>query len=199
MIEISCKFYLQKNDVTYCINIVEVIIRHQKLLQTCRELPTVALSHHMKIRELWTSGGVFGVNRYECFMENKNITFCRCKLSKNNFKPDQNFTCYKEHGGSGLTSRLKEYQKQKKGKWAVAKNYQNNLMLNLQTMFIWDKKKHTITSEMSWCNILWRAGLGYYVNDFPGTFANFYFKKFTQEIISSYADILKIFNSKASF
>ena len=132
-------------------------------------------------------------------MENKNITFCRCKLSKNNVKPDQNFTCYKEHGGSGLTFRLMEYQKQRKGKWAAAKNYQNNLMLNLQTMFIWDKKKHTITSEMSWCNILWRAGLGYYVNDFPGTFADFYFKRFTQEIISSYVDILTIFSSKASF
>ena len=114
MIDISCKFYLQKNDVTYtyCINLVEVIIRHQKLLQTCRELPTVALSYHVKIRELWTSGGVFAVNRYKCFMENKNVTFCCCKLSKNNIKPDQNFTCYKKHGSSGL--RHTEYQKQKK-------------------------------------------------------------------------------------
>ena len=83
---------------TYCINLDEVIIRHQKLLQTSRELPTVALSYHVKIR-------------YECFMENKNITFCCCKLSKNNIKPDQNFT-YKKHGSSGL--RHTEYQKQKK-------------------------------------------------------------------------------------
>ena len=53
MIDISWKFYLQNNDVTYtyCIRIVEAIIRHQKLLQTCRELPTVALSYHVKIRE----------------------------------------------------------------------------------------------------------------------------------------------------
>ena len=33
MIDISCKFYVQKNDVAYtnCINLVEAIIRHQKL------------------------------------------------------------------------------------------------------------------------------------------------------------------------
>ena len=41
---------------------------------------------------------------------------------------------------------------------------------------------------MSWCNILRRAGSDYYVNDFSGTFADFRFKKFIQEIISSYAD-----------
>ena len=72
-------------------------------------------------------------------------------------------------------------------------------MLNLKTRFIWDKKKHTITSEMSCCNVLWKAGSGYYVNDFPGSFVDFCFKKFTQEIISSYADVHKIFNCKASF
>ena len=61
-------------------------------------------------------------------------------------------------------------------------------MLNLKTKFILDKKKYTVISEMSWCNILRRAGSDYYVNDFPGTFADFHFKKFIQEIISSYAD-----------
>ena len=72
-------------------------------------------------------------------------------------------------------------------------------MLNLKTSFIWDKKKHTIANEMSWCNVLWRKGSGYYENDFPGTFVDFCFKKFTQEIISSYAYVLRIFNFKASF
>ena len=74
MIYISCKFYLQKNDVTYadCINLVEAINRHRKLLLTRRDLPTVALSHHVKIRELLTFGVVFAVNRYECLVENKN-------------------------------------------------------------------------------------------------------------------------------
>ena len=43
-------------------------------------------------------------------------------------------------------------------------------------------------SEISSCNILRRAGSDYYVNDFPGTFVDFCFKKFTQEISSSYAD-----------
>ena len=85
MIDISCKFYLQKNDVTYtyCIILVESRITHQKLLLTYREVPTAALSHHVKIRELLTSGEIFDVNMYECIMENKNIrTFCGCKPSK---------------------------------------------------------------------------------------------------------------------
>ena len=48
IIDIFCKFHLQNNDViyTYCINLVEAIIRHQKLLLTCRELPAATLSYH---------------------------------------------------------------------------------------------------------------------------------------------------------
>ena len=42
---------------------------------------------------------------------------------------------------------------------------------------------------MSWCNVLRRAGSDYYVNDnFPGIFADFRLKIFTQEKISSYGD-----------
>ena len=42
---------------------------------------------------------------------------------------------------------------------------------------------------MSLCNVLWRAGSNYYVNDnFPGTFADFCLKIFTQEKITSYGD-----------
>ena len=36
---------------TYYINLVETIINHQKFRLICRELPTVALSNHVKIRE----------------------------------------------------------------------------------------------------------------------------------------------------
>ena len=38
MIDLSRKFYLQNNDVTYtyCINLAKAKIRHQKLLLTCR-------------------------------------------------------------------------------------------------------------------------------------------------------------------
>ena len=61
-------------------------------------------------------------------------------------------------------------------------------MLNLKTMFIGEKKKHTIIGEMSWCYVLRRADSDYCVNNFPGTFVDFRFKKFTQEIISSYVD-----------
>ena len=86
MIDISCKFYLQKNDVTYtyCFKLsTYCIIRHQMLLLACRELSAVALSHHLKIRKLLTSALVFAVNRYEFIVENKNIrTFSDCKPSK---------------------------------------------------------------------------------------------------------------------
>ena len=42
---------------------------------------------------------------------------------------------------------------------------------------------------MSLCNVLWRAGANYYVNDnFPGTFADFCLKIFTQEEITLYGD-----------
>ena len=70
----------------------------------------------------------------------------------------------------------------------MAKIYRNSLILNLKTRFIREKKKHETASEMSWCNVLWGAGSGYYVNDFPDTFVDFCFKKFTQEMISSYVD-----------
>ena len=67
------------------INLVQAIIRHQKLLLTCKDLPTVALSIPCKNqKQLLTSTVVFAVNRYECLMENKNLirTFCGCKPSK---------------------------------------------------------------------------------------------------------------------
>ena len=42
-------------------------------------------------------------------------------------------------------------------------------------------------SEMSWCNLLRRAVSDYCGNDnFPGTFADFHLKIFTQEIYSRY-------------
>ena len=77
-------------------------------------MPIVALSNHVKIRELFTVEVVFAVSRYECVIENKNIrTFCGCKPSKkNNVEPHQRFTgCYKKHGGSGLTPIQREYRK----------------------------------------------------------------------------------------
>ena len=72
-------------------------------------------------------------------------------------------------------------------------------MLNLKTRFILDKKKHTVISEMFWCNILRRAGSDYYVNNFPGTFVDFRLKKFIQEIIvPMLIHVRKIVNCKVS-
>ena len=50
------------------------------------------------------SGVLFAMNRYEFFMENKNMIrkFCACKPSENNIEPHQNFTGFCEkHGGFG--------------------------------------------------------------------------------------------------
>ena len=65
-------------------------------------------------RELLTSRVVFAVNRYECFMENKNLirTFCGCKPSKQTKLTSSKFYwLIKKCGGSGLTPRYTEYQK----------------------------------------------------------------------------------------
>ena len=57
MINISCKFYLQKNDGTYvyCINLVYATTRHKTLLLTCIQLLTVALSYHLIMCENYQS------------------------------------------------------------------------------------------------------------------------------------------------
>ena len=120
MIDISCKFYLKKNDVTYtyCINLVEAIRRHQKLLLTCRELHTVTISYHVKIGKLLTSGVVFVVNRYQHFMENKSIirAICDCKPSKKTTLSLIKIllVVIKKHGGSELTPRHTKLLKFKK-------------------------------------------------------------------------------------
>ena len=52
----------------YYINLIEPIIKHQNFLLICRELPTVALSYHVTIRDTSIS-----------FTENKKTAFCGCK------------------------------------------------------------------------------------------------------------------------
>ena len=94
------------------LRVVQAIIRHQNFLLTSRDLPTVALSDHVKIRVSLTSGAFFPVNWYQCITENK-ITkaFFGCKSSK----PHQSFTdCCEKLGSSGSTPRHTEYQKSKK-------------------------------------------------------------------------------------
>ena len=112
--------------------------------------------------ELLSSAVVFAVNRYECFMENKNMIrkFCGYKPSKSNIELHQKFTVsYKKHGGSQLTPRYTEYQTIKK----VNRIKRINTMLNLKTRFIWEKIKHGIINEMSWCNVLRRTSSDYCV------------------------------------
>ena len=58
------------------------------------------------------------------------------------------------------------------------------------TRFIWEKKKHTIISEISFCNVLRSAGSDYLCK-WSGTFAGFRLKIFTQEknsLFSLYGD-----------
>ena len=49
-------------------------------------------------------------------------------------------------------------------------------MLNLKSQFIGEKKKHAI-SEMSWRNVLRRAGSDYCVNKFSRHFRRFSFEE----------------------
>ena len=59
-----------------------------------------------------TSKGVLVVNRYECFMENKNIKrFCGYKLSEKATSNLIKILLDEKRGDSGLTSRHTEYQK----------------------------------------------------------------------------------------
>ena len=59
-----------------------------------------------------------GFNRYECFMENKNMirTFCGCEPSKKTTLSLIKIllVLIKKREGSGLTSKYTEYQKVKK-------------------------------------------------------------------------------------
>ena len=118
MIDISCRFYLQNNDLTYtyCINLVEAITRHQQLLLTVQLLLQQLLYIPCKnLRKLLTSCVVFAVNRYECFMEDKNMikTFCGCKLSKKATLSLIKILLFliKKREGSGLIPKYTEYQK----------------------------------------------------------------------------------------
>ena len=57
------------------------------------------------------SGRVLAVNGYEWYENKKTSQTVAVNLRKNNIKPHQNFTCYKKHGGSGLTSRPTQHPK----------------------------------------------------------------------------------------
>ena len=97
MIDISCKFYVGKNDVTYTyilhITLVVAIIRQRKLLLTCKKLPTIALSHRAKTKIINMRNSLCLFVLYKFLMENKNIRkFCVCKPFKNSIESHQNFT-----------------------------------------------------------------------------------------------------------
>ena len=75
--------------------------------------PFILFKNQKKLLKSWV---VFAVNRYECFMENKNMLriFSGCKPSKKN-NIESHFTgCYKKYEGSGLTPKYREHQKVKR-------------------------------------------------------------------------------------
>ena len=77
-----------------------------------------------------------------------------------------------------------------------------NTRLNLKTRFIWEKKKHTIISELPWCNVLRRAILDFCGTiNFPDNFVGFRFKIYIlkKELASMLIHIRKIFNCRVSF
>ena len=149
MIDNSCKFHLQKNEmvytycIKYCINLFEPINRHQKLLLISYSSSFIICKSQ---RKLLIPGVIFTVKTYECFMENKNIikTFYCFDSSKTTLSPTKILLVFiKKCGGSGWTPRCKI-------KWQInfGENYRINTRLNLKTRFIWAKKKDTIISEM---------------------------------------------------
>ena len=75
--------------------------------------PFILFKNQKKLLKSWA---VFAVNRYECFMENKNMLriFSGCKPSKKN-NIESHFTgSYKKYEGSGLTPKYREHQKVKR-------------------------------------------------------------------------------------
>ena len=111
IIDISYKFCLQKKDVTFSSG-------HNQTPKVASNMQRFAYSSSFipceNQRELLTSRVVCAVNRYECFMENKNLirTFCGCKPSKQTKLTSSKFYwLIKKCGGSGLTPRYTEYQK----------------------------------------------------------------------------------------
>ena len=120
--------------------------------------------------------------------------FCGCKPWKKGIWCHQNFT-EKKLRGTGWTPRHTEYQKLKR-LTNCAENYSINARLNLKTRFVSEKKKNTIISAMSRCNVFQRTGLGFCViNNFQGTFAHFHFLIFTQERINKYVDSMSVKSS----
>ena len=132
MIYTSFKNLLAKNDLAhiYWINLLESIMRHQTSHLTCIELRGICTACK-SYRELSKLRASFAVNRWECFMEYKNIvrTFWAENLLKKNIELHQNFTrSYKKScKGTGWTSRSIEYQ------WSKVKKV-NKLRRKLSNM-----------------------------------------------------------------
>ena len=97
IIDISYKFYLQKNDVTYT-TAYQLSSGHNQTPKVASNMQKFAYCSCFipceNQRELLTSRVVFAVNRYECFTEKENLirTFSGRKPSKQKKLPHQNFT-----------------------------------------------------------------------------------------------------------
>ena len=144
-INVSCEYLLTKEwRVTYThhINLIEAIIRRQKLHQRITYSNPFAPK---KIRELLTSGAIFTVNRYAYFMENNSI--CSCKHSKIWYFASIYFlVLMKKHRSTRWTSRFIYYQMVKR-KINCRKNYSINTRLILKARFVWQRKSNAITKS----------------------------------------------------
>ena len=135
-IDISCQFLLQNNDVTNILH--QRSWGHNQTPKVASDMQRIAYSSSFipckNQWELLMPWIVFAVNRYECFMENKNIRrFCGCKP----FKKTTTLSLIKillalikEHEGSEWTPKYTVYQKIKR-LINYGKNYWNNTMCNL--------------------------------------------------------------------
>ena len=102
----------------------------------------------------------------------------------------QNVTGSYKKKCAGTLVELQDRQNIKRQRYRNSgENYLTNARLNLRTSFVWEKKKNTMASEMSWQIALRRTGTDFCVIDNSGSFANFRVLIFTQERISTYVNL----------
>ena len=135
--------------------------------------------------KLLTSELVFVVNRYECFMEYKNLISTLQTFQKTKLSLIKILLVLIKNVEAWINSEIHRVSKSRKVKklcWELPD--QHKIKFKNYCRFIWEKTKHSIISEVSWCIVLWREGSDYCVNNnFPGTFVDFRLKIFTQERI----------------
>ena len=154
-------------------------------------------------RELLTSWIVFAVNRYECFMENRNIRrFCGCKpfKKKNNIEPHQNFTgSYKRTWRLSMNSKIHSISENKKANKLWQKLLEQHIVKFINYVYLREKEAY----KNKW-NVLVQC----YTKNRLGLLCKWYFSRHLQiyqvyslekNLVHMVIHVRKIFNSNVLF